>query len=222
MEKSLSDSNASKIEELRQRKAAKVAEDVNKQNILSACNITLDFFEGKISKEDFISNYNKFAHNAYYAHTILDLMRSGLSARYDVETWCKFTGMSKDKCLELFEEQGKFEATKKIVNALFEVAYTRTPNNELGGDGKPMSYRKTANSGYAAEAALFALSTIIPGYTSYTPEIEYLRSEFAFPRAAADFKVADSKIIETVKEDYKNRRNTREMAEKQKSAIHNL
>ena len=194
---------AEKLNELRERKGIKndtPQERAKKANITAACNDVLDFLDGKMSKEDFIAAYKKQAGNIHYSSTIGDLMQSGMNNRYFIDSWSKYSGMSEDKTKELFAKQSKSEATKKIVNALFDVAYTRTSNDEKGSDGKPASYSKTANDGYAAEAALRSLSNI----SEYSQEMNYLRAEYAYPRAGADYKVDNKEILESIKSDLKS------------------
>lgn len=195
---------AEKLNELREIKGIKNdtpqerAEE--KANITAACNDILDFLDGKMSKEEFIVAYKKQAGNIHYSSTIGDLMQSGMNNRYFIDSWSKYSGMSEDKTKELFAKQSNFEATKKIVNALFDVAYTRVPNNEKGSDGKPVSYSKTVNDGYAAGSALKSLSNI----SEKSQEMNYLRTEYAYPRAGADYKVDNRGILESVKSDVKS------------------
>ena len=170
----------------------------NKEFKKQACIDVLSFLENNTTKEDFIKAYKQNASKSInYAFTISELMKSGLDNRLDRKLFATECGLSEEECNRLFTKQGEFEATKKIVNSLFDVAYTRIPNNELGGDGKPASYDRKINLGTASERALLALSNI----KEYSPEMGYLRAEYAFPRQGNDFKVKDTTILESIRQD---------------------
>lgn len=163
-----------------------------------ACIDVLFFLENRITKENFMKSYKQNASKSInYAFTISELMESGLDKRQDRNLFAKEFDLSEEECNRLFTEQGKFEATNKIVNSLFDIAYTRIPDNALGGDGKQASYDRKINLGTAAERALLALSCI----KEYSPEMVYLRTEYAFPRRGDDFKVKDTAILESIKQD---------------------
>lgn len=164
-----------------------------------ACTDVLSFLENKTTKDAFVKSYKQNASKSSdYANTVSELMKSGIDKRYYRKVFATDSGISEEECGRLFTEQEKSMATEKIVNALFDVAYTRIPNNEIGGDGKPASYDRRFNPGTAAERALLALSSI----KEYSPEMEYLRTEYAYPREAQDFKVKNSAILESIKQDY--------------------
>ena len=91
----------------------------------------------------------------------------------------------------------------KIVPALFAVAYTRTPNNRTGSDGKPESYDRQRNIG---SAALSALRTI-----ASTPEnsvaMMYVYNEYFFPRVISDNRktnlLSNRSILDLIRQDAK-------------------
>ena len=172
--------------------------DTNTEYRRSACLDALSFFKGETSKEDFIKSYKKNAlKSTEYAFMIEDIMQEGLYKRYNSDSLANYSGLTKEECDNLFSEQIKVGSTERLVGALFEIGYTRIPNNDLGGDGKPASYDRKINTGVAAERALLSLSHI-PEYSS---EMSYLRTEYAFPRKGSDFKVKDSIILESVRQD---------------------
>ena len=173
--------------------------DTNTEYRKAACLNALSFFKGETSKEGFVNSYKKNASkSAAYAFMIEDLMQNGLYKRHERGSFANNAGLTKEECDNLFAEQIKASSTERLVGALFEIGYTRIPNNELGGDGRPASYNRKINTGAAAERALLSLSCI----PEYSLEMSYLRTEYAFPRKGIDFKVKDSVILESVRQDY--------------------
>lgn len=165
-----------------------------------ACTDVLSFHKGKISKEEFMASYKAHAGKYLdYAHTVEDLMLSDMNGhynRYDFEPFAKECDISEADGEELLVNQQYYQ--QKLVDALFDIAYTRTPNNERGGDGKPMSYDRKYNIGVIAERALLSLSHIKETDTGAMP---HLRNAWAYPRLGSDYKVSDGIIIESVRID---------------------
>ncbi len=154
----------------------------------------VSFWQGKTSKEEFIASYKANAgKHLSYAQMVEELMLSGIETRHFEDTFLKECGISLKECSD---QQNKPGTTRKLVDALFDIAYTRTPNNERGGDGKPMSYDRKYNIGIIAERALLSLSHI-----KKDQEKQYLRTAWAYPRSGADYKVSDEMILESVRVD---------------------
>lgn len=162
-----------------------------------ACTDVLSFHKGKISKEEFMASYKAHAEKYLdYARTVEDLMMSDMNGhynRYDFKPFAKECDISEADGKELLVNQQYYQ--QKLVDSLFDIAYTRIPNNERGGDGKPMSYDRKYNIGVFAERALLSLSHI----KEYSREMGYLRNAWAYPRLGADYKVSDGGIIESVR-----------------------
>lgn len=153
----------------------------------------VSFWQDKISKEEFVAAYKANAGKSLsYAQTVEELMLSNIKFP---DTFLKEYGISSEECNDL---QKKPDTTRKLVDALFDIAYTRTPNNERGGDGKPMSYDRKYNIGVIAERALLSLSHI---KETNTGAMDHLRNAWAYPRLGSDYKVADGIIIESVRID---------------------
>lgn len=160
-----------------------------------ACTDVLSFHKGKISKEEFMASYKAHADKYLdYARTVEDLMLSGIGDRYDSKPFAKECDISEADGKELLVNQQYYQ--QKLVDSLFDIAYTRIPNNERGGDGKPMSYDRKYNIGVIAERALLSLSHIKETDTGAMP---HLRNAWAYPRLGSDYRVSDGGIIESVR-----------------------
>lgn len=165
-----------------------------------ACHDALSYFQGKYTKEEFIKSYTSNAAKSLdYAFVIGEVMQQGISERLGRENALQNWGITEKEFDDLSSEQGKEGATKKIVDAVYDVAYTRIPNNERGGDGKPMSYDRKYNLGIAAERALYSLS----GIKEHSPEMSFLRDAYFYPRLNVNPSgmAKDSYVLGAVKQD---------------------
>ncbi len=166
-----------------------------------ACLDVLSLLNGEKTKEDFIKLYKIWAEKSIdYASAVEATMRHRLYDKSREVVFAKYNGISIKECKDLFDEQGNIRATKKIVSALFDVAYTRTPNNRIGGDGKPESWDRNVNQGLAAERALLSLSRI----DEYSDGMIFLREEFSYPRNVNDYHVNNRDILNVVGLNYKD------------------
>lgn len=166
-----------------------------------ACLDVLSLLKGEKTKEDFVKLYKTGAEKSIdYASAVEETMKNRLYDTSREVVFAKYNGISIKECKDLFDEQGNIRATKKIVSALFDVAYTRTSNNRTGGDGKPESWDRNVNQGLAAERALLSLSRI----DEYSDEMIFLREEFSYPRSVNDYHVQNRDILNVVELNYKD------------------
>lgn len=141
-----------------------------------ACRDLIDLVTGEISQMEFINNYKVNSPKSIDYHNIISAATRGAPNVYDAK-FAKSVGMTE---LEL-EPLRRLDAgyiAQKLIPALFKVAYTRTPNQALGGDGMPASYDRHYNTGIAAADALVTLTRI----DANSPMMSYLYDEYFFPR----------------------------------------
>ena len=131
-------------------------------------------------------------------------MRSGITDRHFIDVTAPKCDKSTHELIDIFSEQLRYGATQKLIDAVYDVAYTRTLNNERGGDGKPMSYDRKYNIGPAAEYALRALMN-----TCDSPkDVDYVHMAWSYPRQLADSKTSNADIKESISRDFENCKNT--------------
>ena len=150
------------------------------------------FLSDKTTKEKFVSAYKVGAVKSIQYAAVVDMLtrEAILSPGFNKKDLLEESGLSSKEILEL----GKSQNREKLVGALFDVAYTRTPSQEKGGDGKPMSWDREANTGYAAEIAFKTLKRI----DENSPVFHSLKTNFAYPRKAEDYKATNSAIRESI------------------------
>ena len=144
-----------------------------------ACKNVLSLLSGEIDKEAFVSLYkNNATKSRDYAEVIGVMMRQKISDLYNRNDAAKRLGIKENEFDALSFEQSKFGAVDKVVDAIYDVAYTRIPNNNLAIDGQPISYDRKRNDGIAAERALYTLSQI----GEYGLGMSALKDAYVFPR----------------------------------------
>lgn len=139
----------------------------------------IDFISGKIQESEFLQKYKV---NATKSHDYVDIVSDVLHSNHVYDAKFAQSVDMQETDFEPLKRAGLDYIASKIVPALFAVAYTRTPNNRIGGDGKPESYDRQRNIGGAALSALRTLAS--------TPEhsvaMMYIYNEYFFPRLISD------------------------------------
>lgn len=144
-----------------------------------ACRNVLAYLKGEIDKEAFVSLYKEnVIKSKNYAEIVGEVMRQRMSDLYNRNDATKRLGIETSEFDALSFEQSKFGAVDKIVDAVYDVAYTRIPNNSLARDGQPLSYDRKRNDGIVAERALDTLSRI----GEFGVGIQALKEAYFFPR----------------------------------------
>ncbi len=144
-----------------------------------ACKDVLAYLKGEKDKQEFVSSYKKNAAKSLdYVDVVSCMMSQKITDVCNRNNAEKRLGISKDEFDILSFEQSKHGAVEKIVDAVYDVAYTKIPSNDLGGDGKPVSYDRRRNEGLAAERSLDSLSRI----GEYGLGMSALRDAYFFPR----------------------------------------
>ena len=159
------------------------------------------FVAGKNSKDSFVQQYKANAQkSADYNAVIADIAHGGITI-YD-EKFAQSVGMTAQDFEPLRRATPDYIA-EKIIPALYQVAYTRTPNNRLGGDGKTESYDRHYNIGPAAFNALVILSGVNPN----SPAMKYVYDEYFFPRVTPDSRktglLRNESILDLIRQDSK-------------------
>lgn len=175
---------------------------MDKEISKTACGDVLAFNDGKLSKEDFISNYKKNVSKAgsgsEYAGTVEHLIFTTLDVAFLKEDY----NISTKEAIDLKSKQDNI--AKNVMGALFEIAYTRKPNNQLTPDGLPMSDEKKVNIGIPAEAALNTLSRT----PDYTTQKDILNNMYFHPQKIGKNKFDIKETIRTdAKTCHKNNKN---------------
>lgn len=167
-----------------------------------ACRDLSSYLNNEISKEDFIVSYKINASKSLdYAHIVADLLNANIDTVCRQENSEKQLGVSQDEYLNLMNLRTKTATEQKIVDAVYDVAYTRIPNNDKDRFGKPLSYDRKRNQGVAAERALTALSTI----NEYGFAMNALREAYFFPRTNIPNTglTSNRALLDTIKDDAK-------------------
>ena len=122
------------------------------------------FISGKIQESEFVQKYKVNAAKSHdYVGVVSDIL-------------CR--NQSYDAKFAQFADIDDYIA-KKLVHALFSIAYTRKPNNRIGGDVKPESYDRQRNIGPVAFIALRTLGSVPENSIA----ANYVYDEYFFPRA---------------------------------------
>ncbi len=164
-----------------------------------ACKDVLSYLKGETDKEAFVASYIKNASKSVdYSELIGGLMRQDIKSIYnrdDAEARLGISGKELD-ALSLEQQLG---AADKIVDAVYDVAYTRVPNNEVGGDGKPMSWERRRKDGLVAERALDTLGRI----GEYGLGMPALRKAYFYPRTSFPntYITGDAVVLDIIKGD---------------------
>jgi len=133
------------------------------------------FISGQVKEPEFVQKYKVNAIKSQdYAGVVSDILCSSQS--YDAK-FAQSVGMQ-EVDFEPLKRAGADYVADKLVQALFSVAYTRKPNNRIGGDGKPESYDRQRNIGPAAVVALKTLSSV----PEYSVAMNHVYNEYFFPR----------------------------------------
>lgn len=136
---------------------------------------TIALISGQITQAEFIRRYNINApRSTEYTNAIINVLQDTIIA-YDA----KFAGsiaMTESDLMPLRRAE-KEHVAEKIVAALFQIAYTRTPNNKRTIDNQPETYARKYNMGPAAVKALTTLGAIDP----YVPAMNFVYNEYFFP-----------------------------------------
>ena len=159
------------------------------------------FVAGQKSKDSFVQQYKaNAAKSADYNAVIADIAHGGITI-YD-EKFAQSIGMPAQDFEPLRRATPDYIA-EKIIPALYQVAYTRTPNNRLAGDGKTESYDRHYNIGPAGFNALVILSGVNPN----SPAMKYVYDEYFFPRVVPDSKrtglLRNETILDSIRQDSK-------------------
>ena len=133
------------------------------------------FISGKIQESEFVQKYKVNAAKSHdYVGVVSDILCSNQS--YDAK-FAQSADMQETDFVPL-KRAGDDYIAEKLVHALFSIAYTRTPNNRIGGDGKPESYDRQCNIGPAALVALRTLGSV----PEYSVGMNHVYNEYFFPR----------------------------------------
>ena len=134
------------------------------------------FISGQVKEPEFIQKYKV---NAIKSHDYAGVI-SAILQRDDFMYDAKFAQSvaMQEADFEPLKRAGADYVANKLVQALFSVAYTRKPNNRIGGDGKPESYDRQRNIGPAAFVALRTLGSV----PEYSIAMNHVYNEFFFPQ----------------------------------------
>lgn len=135
----------------------------------------IDFISGKIQESEFLQKYKV---NATKSHDYVDIVSDVLHSNHVYDAKFAQSVDMQETDFEPLKRAGADYAAEKLVRALFSIAYTRKPNNRIGGDGKPESYDRQRNIGPAAVVALRTLGSV----PEYSIAMNYVYNEFFFPR----------------------------------------
>lgn len=135
----------------------------------------IDFISGKIQESEFLQKYKV---NATKSHDYVDIVSDVLHSNHVYDAKFAQSVDMQETDFEPLKRAGADYAAEKLVRALFSIAYTRKPNNRIGGDGKPESYDRQRNIGPAAVVALGTLGSIPENSVA----ADYVYNEYFFPR----------------------------------------
>lgn len=158
----------------------------------------IDFVSGKIQESEFVQKYKINATKSYdYTDAVNDILCGG--QLYDAK-FAQSVGMQ-EADFEPLKRAGANYVAEKLVHALFPIAYTRTPNNRIAGDGKPESYDRRRNIGAVAHVVLKTLSSV----PEHSVAADYIYNEYFFPHIVkADRRtnmLSKSSILEQIRMD---------------------
>lgn len=159
-----------------------------------------DLMSGKIDEAEFIKRFKQHApKSSEYTAVISDLSQASATI-YD-DKLAKSVGLRKEDFGTLPAAGGE-NIARKLIPALFKVAYTTTPNKQLTDDGKPAPYEKRYNTGYAAAQALGVLGSIEPG----NAVMKMLYDEYFYPQTVSDngksLKLKYATILNNIRKDF--------------------
>lgn len=133
------------------------------------------FISGQVKEPEFVQKYKVNAIKSQdYAGVVSDILCGSQS--YDAK-FAQSVGMQ-EVDFEPLKRAGADYVSDKLVHALFSIAYTRTPNNRIGGNGQPESYDRQRNIGPAAFVALRTLGSV----PEYSVAMNHVYNEYFFPR----------------------------------------
>ena len=160
----------------------------------------IDFISGKIQESEFLQKYKV---NATKSHDYVDIVSDVLHSNHVYDAKFAQSVDMQETDFEPLKRAGANYAAEKLVRALFSIAYTRKPNNRIGGDGKPESYDRQRNIGPVALVALRTLGSIPENSVA----ADYVYNEYFFPRIIEGYRrtnmLSPSSIFEQIRKDAK-------------------
>lgn len=135
-------------------------------------------------KAEFVRRYDVYAPQSYaYSGAVTTVLRDITVEGFRDEA--EHAGMNVEEFRPLIncrESHAQDVYVPKIVSALFDVAYTRTPNNDIAPDGGPMIWDRHVNINPASAAALHTLANT----DEYSFAMPYVYNEYFYPRVTSD------------------------------------
>ena len=137
-----------------------------------------------MSKAEFVRRYNVYAPQSYaYSGAVTTVLRDITVEGFRDEA--EHVGMNIEEFRPLIncrELRAQDVYVSKIVSALFNVAFTRIPNNDIAPDGRPMIWDRRVNINPASAAALHTLANT----DEYSVAMPYVYNEYFYPRVTPD------------------------------------
>lgn len=161
---------------------------------------TIALLLGNITQDEFVQRYKtNAARSSDYAEVIAGIVHDVMPVFDD--NFAQKVGMQVADFAPLMRADKDWRA-RRLVPALFSVAYTRAPNGRRASDGQPETYDRHYNIGFAPARALQTLATT----GDMTPAMEYIYDEYFFPRVTPAQRktglISNAAVLESIRHDF--------------------